>query len=145
MAPPNSITHSRYVVRKSLTKARPKRAIAENMISEIAAPMPVANPDHFPLLSVLWIQRIPIGPNGIDAPNPTIIPFISSSIINCHHNKDKDIIKPTGNKEECKETIKQIKLNNQYNSTWEQPDATWLDAKTEQDKEKYRYYIIECQ
>ena len=59
--------------------------------------------------------------------------------------KDKDIIKPTGNKEECKETIKQIKLNNQYNSTWEQPDATWLDAKTEQDKEKYRYYIIECQ
>jgi hypothetical protein len=56
--------------------------------------------------------------------------------------KDKDIIKPTGNKEECKETIKQIKLNNQYNSTWEQPDATWLDAKTEQDKEKYRYYIL---
>ena len=57
--------------------------------------------------------------------------------------KDKDIIKPTGNKEECKETIKQIKLNNQDNSTWEQPNATWLDAK--QDKEKYRYYIIECQ
>lgn len=59
--------------------------------------------------------------------------------------KGEDIIKPTGNKEECKETIKQIKLNNQYNSTWKQPDATWLDAKTEQDKEKYRYYIIECQ
>ncbi len=57
--------------------------------------------------------------------------------------KDKDIIKPTGNKEECKETIKEIKLNNQYDSTWEQPDATWLDAK--RDKEKYRYYIIECQ
>lgn len=59
--------------------------------------------------------------------------------------KDKDIIKPTGNKEECKETIKEIKLNNQYNSTWKQPTAIWLDAKTEQDKEKYRYYIIECQ
>lgn len=57
--------------------------------------------------------------------------------------KDKDIIKPTGNKEECKETIKQIKLNNQYNSKWKQPTAIWLDAKTEQDK--YRYYIIECQ
>ena len=56
---------------------------------------------------------------------------------------NKDIIKPTGNKEECKETIKEIKLNKQYNSKWKKPDATWLDAK--QDKEKYRYYIIECQ
>lgn len=55
---------------------------------------------------------------------------------------DKDIIKPTGNKEECKETIKEIKLNNQYDSTWKQPDATWLDAKTELNK--YRYYIIKC-
>jgi hypothetical protein len=51
-----------------------------------------------------------------------------------------EIEKPTGNKEECKK----IELNNQYKSTWEQPTATWLDAKTEQDKEKYRYYIIEC-
>jgi hypothetical protein len=50
------------------------------------------------------------------------------------------INKPTGKK------VQSISgLNNQYNSTWEQPDATWLDAKTEQDKEKYRYYIIECQ
>lgn len=56
--------------------------------------------------------------------------------------KGKDIIKPTGNKEECKETIKEIKLNNQYDSTWEQPTAIWLDAKTE--LKKYRYYIIEC-
>ena len=55
--------------------------------------------------------------------------------------KDKDIIKPTGNKEECKETIKQIKLNNQYESTWKRPDATWLDSKTDTE---YRYYIIKC-
>lgn len=55
--------------------------------------------------------------------------------------KDKDIIKPTGNKEECKETIKQIKLNNQYESTWKRPDATWLDSKTDTE---YRYYIIGC-
>lgn len=56
----------------------------------------------------------------------------------------KDIIKPTGNKEECKETIK-ITLNTQYKSEWKKPTAIWLDAKTEPDKEKYRYYIIECQ
>lgn len=48
------------------------------------------------------------------------------------------INKPTGKK------VQSIGgLNNQYNSTWKQPTATWLDAK--QDKEKYRYYIIECQ
>ena len=48
------------------------------------------------------------------------------------------INKPTGKK------VQSIGgLNNHYKSTWEQPDATWLDAK--QDKEKYRYYIIECQ
>jgi hypothetical protein len=57
--------------------------------------------------------------------------------------KGEKIIKPTGNKEECKETIKPIKLNSQYNSKWKQPTAIWLDAKTEQDQ--YRYYIIECQ
>lgn len=52
----------------------------------------------------------------------------------------KIINKPTGKK------VQSISgLNNQYKSTWEQPTATWLDAKTEQDKEKYRYYIIECQ
>lgn len=62
--------------------------------------------------------------------------------------KGKDIIKPTGNKEECKETIKEIKLNNQYNSTWKKPTAIWLDAKQDKDDAKqdkeYRYYIIEC-
>ena len=48
------------------------------------------------------------------------------------------INKPTGKK------VQSIGgLNNHYKSTWEQPDATWLDSK--QDKEKYRYYIIECQ
>ncbi|MBO7287970.1 MAG: hypothetical protein J6U85_07040 [Bacteroidales bacterium] len=56
--------------------------------------------------------------------------------------KGEIIEKPTGNKEECKETIKQIKLNNQYKSEWKEPTAIWLDAKTE--LKKYRYYIIEC-
>lgn len=58
--------------------------------------------------------------------------------------KGEIIEKPTGNKEECKETIKQIKLNNQYKSEWKElkPTPIWLDAKP--DKEKYRYYIIEC-
>jgi hypothetical protein len=61
--------------------------------------------------------------------------------------KGEIIEKPTGNKEECKETIKQIKLNNQYKSEWKElkPTPIWLDAKPELDKEKYRYYIIECQ
>lgn len=50
------------------------------------------------------------------------------------------INKPTGKK------VQSISgLNNQYKSTWKKPTATWLDAKTKQDKEKYRYYIIECQ
>lgn len=59
--------------------------------------------------------------------------------------KGEIIEKPTGNKEECKETIKQIKLNNQYKSEWKElkPTPIWLDAKP--DKEKYRYYIIKCQ
>lgn len=60
----------------------------------------------------------------------------------------KDIIKPTGNKEECKETIKEIKLNNRYNSRWKKPTAIWLDAKQDKDDAKqdkeYRYYIIKC-
>lgn len=50
------------------------------------------------------------------------------------------INKPTGKK------LQSIsKLNNQYKSEWKKlkPTPTWLDAK--QDKEKYRYYIIECQ
>ena len=48
------------------------------------------------------------------------------------------IDKPTGKK------VQSISgLNNQYDSTWEQPTAIWLDAKTE--LKKYRYYIIECQ
>ena len=60
--------------------------------------------------------------------------------------KGEIIEKPTGNKEECKETIKSIELNNQYKSEWKElkPTPTWLDAKTEKDKKKYRYYIIEC-
>lgn len=61
---------------------------------------------------------------------------------NCVDIPKEIIEKPTGNKEECKETIKQIKLNNPYNSKWKEPTAIWLDAKTE--LKKYRYYIIEC-
>ncbi|MBO5810584.1 MAG: hypothetical protein J6R32_07120 [Bacteroidales bacterium] len=46
------------------------------------------------------------------------------------------INKPTGKK------VQSISgLNNQYESTWKQPDATWLDSKKDTE---YRYYIIEC-
>lgn len=57
--------------------------------------------------------------------------------------KREIIEKPTGNKEECKETIKSIELNNQYKSEWKElkPTPIWLDSKTDTE---YRYYIIEC-
>ncbi len=62
----------------------PINDIAAYKVSDTEAPKPVNNPELRPLLKVFCTQSTPSGPNGIEAPSPTMIPFISvTSIILC--------------------------------------------------------------
>lgn len=66
---------------KSITKLIPKPVANAYMMSLIAAPIPVTNPYHRPLFSVLCTHRIPTGPIGADTKIPINIPLnIKSSM-----------------------------------------------------------------
>lgn len=69
--PPIRSTQSWLVLSQSFIKAKLNSATAAKKVSAIAVPIPVMNPDNFPLLSVLWIHKMPIGPKGMEAPMPT--------------------------------------------------------------------------
>lgn len=45
------------------------------MKSELAAPNPLANPERRPRLNVRCMHKTPIGPRGIDARKPIVIPL----------------------------------------------------------------------
>ena len=63
--------------------ASANRAITENVVSTMHAPIPVTKPALCPLLKVFWITRIAIGPIGADAQIPIMKPFRMSGNIYC--------------------------------------------------------------
>ena len=50
-------------------------ASVAKIVSPVAAPMPVMKPEAWPLFKVRWMHNMPMGPNGMDAASPTMIPF----------------------------------------------------------------------
>ena len=70
-----------FVSTKCTTNPIPRLVIQAYMTSEIVAPIPVANPCHCPLLSVLCIHNIPTGPMGAETNIPIITPLTNISII----------------------------------------------------------------
>ena len=65
---------------KLIITVNPKPDKNANNVSALASPSPEKNPESQPLLIVLLISTIPIGPGGIDTASPRIIPLSSISI-----------------------------------------------------------------
>ena len=56
----------------------PSPAIKAKIASAVANPIPEEKPEDFPLFRVRCTHKTPIGPNGVDTNNPTIIPLIKN-------------------------------------------------------------------
>lgn len=77
-----------------------KPAIIAYKVSEVATPNPEINPDFQVLLTVLFMQRTPKGPNGIETMIPMMMPSnnkvklmvakIAENIITHYNNEKKE-------------------------------------------------------
>lgn len=76
--PPTAVNQYLCVSITEVISETEKTASEANMVSAVAAPSPETKPESWVPLSVRCTHIIPIGPSGIEARKPTIIPSMRS-------------------------------------------------------------------